>query len=268
MFKPMSQRCRLGARRSSGLAGRRQYEGSFLSGLPPVVPVRALGYDSPSPEVQGPFEQADVQWPDLAMRLKPAGLIDPNCHLIGEARSMLYSSSPVIFFTSQRNSLKEAANVNVSVHRSLKRTRRSLWSQAMILSLIVVCSVDILVEPVFAQQSSRASNVPVSSNEASPSGVGIQAGSALATIIYFPLKLAYAIGGGVVGGLGYGFSGGSEQTAKNIWIPSIYGTYLITPDHLKGDKPIRFLGVPAESPREAVDYAPQEPAPLPLEPIR
>ncbi|MCC7214677.1 MAG: hypothetical protein IT387_07455, partial [Nitrospira sp.] len=104
--------------------------------------------------------------------------------------------------------------------------------------------------------------------DASPSGVGIQAGSALATIVYFPLKLAFAIGGGVVGGLAYGFSGGSEQTAKNIWIPSMYGTYIITPDHLKGDKPIRFLGVSGEPAREAGDYAPQEPAPLPLEPIR
>jgi hypothetical protein len=108
----------------------------------------------------------------------------------------------------------------------------------------------------------------VSSNDASASGIGIQAGSALATIIYFPLKLAFAIGGGVVGGLAYGFSGGSEQTAKNIWIPSVYGTYIITPDHLKGDKPIRFLGVSAEPTREAGDYTPQEPLPLPLEPIR
>ena len=96
----------------------------------------------------------------------------------------------------------------------------------------------------------------------------MQAGAALATILYFPLKLAYAFGGGVVGGLAYGFSGGSQQTAKNIWIPSIFGTYIITPDHLKGDQPIRFLGVSAESTREAVEYVPQEPTPLPLDPIR
>lgn len=158
--------------------------------------------------------------------------------------------------------------MNVSVNMSFKR-RRSLWSNAVVLSLVMICSLAILVAPVFAQESSNASNVPVSSNDASASGVGIQAGSALATIVYFPLKLAFAIGGGVVGGLAYGFSGGSEQTAKNIWIPSMYGTYIITPEHLKGDKPIRFLGVPAESsPRDAVEYAPQEPAPLPLEPIR
>lgn len=157
--------------------------------------------------------------------------------------------------------------MNVSVNPPLNR-RRSLWSNALILSIVTLCSVALLIAPVSAQESGSSSNVPVSSNDASASGVGIQAGSALATIIYFPLKLAFAIGGGVVGGLAYGFSGGSEQTAKNIWIPSVYGTYIITPEHLKGDKPIRFLGVSAEPAREAGDYTPQEPLPLPLEPIR
>lgn len=156
--------------------------------------------------------------------------------------------------------------MNVSVNLPLIR-RRSLWSNTLVLSLVILCSATLLVTPVLAQESG-SSNVPVSSNDASASGVGIQAGSALATIIYFPLKLAFAIGGGIVGGLAYGFSGGSEQTAKNIWVPSMYGTYIITPDHLKGDKPIRFLGVSAEPAREAGDYTPQEPLPLPLEPIR
>lgn len=149
-----------------------------------------------------------------------------------------------------------------------KRQQRRPWLHVMILGLVAACSVGILPEPGFAQQSSSAPSRPVTRNDASPSAVGIQAGSALATIMYFPLKLAYAIGGGVVGGLAYGFSGGSQQTAKNIWIPSMYGTYIITPDHLTGNKPIRFLGVPPESTRETVEYAPQEPAPLPSDPIR
>jgi len=156
--------------------------------------------------------------------------------------------------------------VNVSVNLPIKR-RRSLWSNIVILSLVMICSLTILIAPLSAQESNTASNAPVSSNDASPSGVGIQAGSAVATILYFPLKLAFALGGGVVGGLAYGFSGGSEQTAKNIWIPSMYGTYIITPEHLKGDKPIRFLGVPSEPARDSVDYSPES-APLPLEPIR
>lgn len=73
------------------------------------------------------------------------------------------------------------------------------------------------------------------------------AASAAATILYFPFKAAFAIGGGLVGGLAYVFSGFSEQTAKNIWVPSMYGTYVITPEHLNGDRPVRFLGVAAEN---------------------
>lgn len=167
----------------------------------------------------------------------------------------------------QCHSMEKAANVDGPVPLP-KRQQRRLWSQAMILGLVVAYCVGMFPGPGFAQQSSSAPSGPVSRNDASPSGVGIQAGSALATIVYFPLKLAYAIGGGVVGGLAYGFSGGSQQTAKNIWIPSMYGTYIITPDHLTGNTPIRFLGVPAESTRETVEYAPQEPAPLPSDPIR
>ncbi|MBH0176634.1 MAG: hypothetical protein HP491_01885 [Nitrospira sp.] len=80
-------------------------------------------------------------------------------------------------------------------------------------------------------------------------GAGMQAAAAVSTILYFPFKGAFAIGGGLVGGLAYLFSGGSEQTAKSIWIPSMYGTYVIVPEHLTGDRPVRFLGVAAESER-------------------
>ncbi len=73
------------------------------------------------------------------------------------------------------------------------------------------------------------------------------AASAAATILYFPFKAAFAIGGGIVGGLAYVFSGFSESTAKSIWVPSMYGTYLITPEHLSGDRPVRFLGVEADN---------------------
>jgi hypothetical protein len=80
-------------------------------------------------------------------------------------------------------------------------------------------------------------------------GAGMQAAAAVSTILYFPFKGAFAIGGGIVGGLAYVFSGFSEQTAKSIWVPSMYGTYVITPEHLTGDRPVRFLGVAAEAER-------------------
>jgi hypothetical protein len=74
------------------------------------------------------------------------------------------------------------------------------------------------------------------------------------------LKAAFAIGGGVVGGLAYAFSGGNENAAKSIWTTSMYGTYIITPDHLRGDRPIRFLGV--AEPDTATATAPLDPAPM------
>jgi hypothetical protein len=89
----------------------------------------------------------------------------------------------------------------------------------------------------------------------------MQAASVLSTILYAPFKVAFAIGGGIVGGLAYAFSGGNENAAKSIWTTSLYGTYLITPDHLRGDKPIRFLGVAeSDAPAQTTDPA--------MEPVR
>jgi hypothetical protein len=113
--------------------------------------------------------------------------------------------------------------------------------------------------PAWSQQSST------DTSQGTASGVGMQVTSAVATILYVPLKIAFAIGGGIVGGLAYVFSGGSESTAKSIWIPSMYGTYLITPEHLAGDKPVRFLGVAAESNGSQPDQAPvSSPTPEPV----
>lgn len=92
-----------------------------------------------------------------------------------------------------------------------------------------------------ASAQAQSPRPPIDS-EQTPSGIGMQAGSALATIAYFPFKVATAIGGGVVGGLGYLFSGGSKSAANAVWVPSVYGTYIITPEHLAGRKPVQFFG--------------------------
>ncbi len=124
--------------------------------------------------------------------------------------------------------------------------------------LVTVTFVSMITVPAWSQTSSA------DTQEGTASGAGIQAASAVATILYFPLKAAFALGGGIVGGLAYAFSGGSAQTAKNIWIPSMYGTYVITPEHLTGDRAVRFLGVAADEP--ASDAAPLDSPPV--EPIR
>lgn len=107
--------------------------------------------------------------------------------------------------------------------------------------LIVVITCTMVAAPVWSQSSSGDTQLRTAS------GPGMEVAAAAATILYFPFKAAFAIGGGIVGGLAYVFSGFNETTAKNIWIPSMLGTYVITPEHLTGDRPVRFLGITAES---------------------
>ena len=82
--------------------------------------------------------------------------------------------------------------------------------------------------------------------DSSPSNeAALGAGSFFLTLVYSPLKLAYSILGGVVGGFTYALTGGDLETAQSVWEPSVYGTYVITPEHLKGNEPVRFFGVSA-----------------------
>jgi len=79
---------------------------------------------------------------------------------------------------------------------------------------------------------------------------GIQVASWALTVPYIIGKGAFALGGAVVGGLGYVFSGGDYDTAKTVWTKSIYGTYIIRPAHLRGEEPVHFLGKADESQTE------------------
>jgi hypothetical protein len=102
--------------------------------------------------------------------------------------------------------------------------------------------------------------VVASSEGGSNSDAGWQVLAGFSSLLYFPLKAAFAISGGIVGGLTYVFSGLNEKAAKPVWETSMYGTYILTPDHLQGNRPIRFLGVVDSNDAPA-------PAPAP-EPIR
>lgn len=145
---------------------------------------------------------------------------------------------------------------------SSQPSRRVFTATAMI---VAFCFGAFLIAPVAQAQDSTSPASPqtttpssTDTSQGTASGAGIQAASVLATVVYFPFKAAFAIGGGIVGGLAYAFSGGNETAAKSIWQTSVYGTYIITPEHLSGDKPVRFLGVPAQT--DSVAPAIAEPA--------
>ena len=66
--------------------------------------------------------------------------------------------------------------------------------------------------------------------------------SAVATIVYFPVKAVFSLLGGVVGGLTYAFTGGDEEATKKVWDASMGGDYSIKPENLTGEEPVHFMG--------------------------
>jgi hypothetical protein len=73
------------------------------------------------------------------------------------------------------------------------------------------------------------------------SGLGVKAAAWLLTIPYSIAKGGVALFGGLVSIPIYIMSLGSESAARAVWLPSVSGTYILTPAHLTGKQPIRFL---------------------------
>jgi hypothetical protein len=110
----------------------------------------------------------------------------------------------------------------------------------LVLTLMISLSLVLVSVPVGAmtdQEASQGSTAP---------GAGIQAASWLATIPYGAVKVAFAVLGGVVGGMTYAVTGGNKDAAETVWTKSMYGTYILTPEHLRGEKQIHFIGTPEE----------------------
>jgi hypothetical protein len=97
------------------------------------------------------------------------------------------------------------------------------------------------------------------------SEAGFGALSALCTLIYSPVKVVYAVGGLLVGGLAWGLSGGDGDVLRAVVTPAVRGDYVITPSLLRGERPIEFFGrdpaYRAEAPAEA------EPPPAAVEQV-
>jgi hypothetical protein len=80
------------------------------------------------------------------------------------------------------------------------------------------------------------------SNVVVASGAGDSAAAAICSIFYAPLKVAYAAGGSIVAGLGYVVSGGDKQVVDPILNAAVRGDYWLTPEQIRGERPIEFVG--------------------------
>ena len=59
-------------------------------------------------------------------------------------------------------------------------------------------------------------------------------------VAYVPVKLGYAVLGGVTGSFAYVLTGANYQVAERIWTPSMGGDYVLTAGHLRGQETIHF----------------------------
>jgi len=92
---------------------------------------------------------------------------------------------------------------------------------------------------------------------------GLGAAAAVSSLIYGPVKLAWATGGLIVGSLAWVFTAGDTEVASTVYTRSLRGDYVITPAILLGDAPLEFIGRDSEPYRaktEAVASAEIPPA--------
>jgi hypothetical protein len=65
---------------------------------------------------------------------------------------------------------------------------------------------------------------PVRAEESGASEAGLGAAAAISSLLYGPIKIAYS------------------TLLDAVVTPAIRGDYVITPSHLRGEKPVEFIG--------------------------
>lgn len=107
-------------------------------------------------------------------------------------------------------------------------------------TIVVLVALSVCLAPV-----AWAAEKGNGENPASDIGLGVA--SFLCSVPYGAAKVALAIVGGVTGSLTYLLSGFDKKAADSVWYTTIEGDYVVTPDHLRGKKDLRFTGVPPDS---------------------
>jgi hypothetical protein len=108
----------------------------------------------------------------------------------------------------------------------------SVWKSGR--RLLVAVALVALV----SSSAPRAAWAEKSTAEAGGWGVA----SGLCSLVYAPVKIVYAVGGGLIGGLAWVFSAGDNDVANAVITPAVRGDYVVTTGHLRGEEPLEFIG--------------------------
>jgi hypothetical protein len=70
----------------------------------------------------------------------------------------------------------------------------------------------------------------------------VGAGAGVCTLVYAPVKIAYAIVGSVLSGLAWAWTAGDTDVSGPIFRAAVRGDYVVTPSHLEGRRTLQFVG--------------------------
>ena len=118
-----------------------------------------------------------------------------------------------------------------------EKQMQKIFQITRITVILVCCSLSMLS----TSSTALAGSLDDPENENS-SDTKLKVASGALTLFYLPVKATYAGLGAIVGGIGYVLGGGDEEMGQVVWTPTMKGTYFITPEHLRGEKPVQFLG--------------------------
>jgi hypothetical protein len=71
---------------------------------------------------------------------------------------------------------------------------------------------------------------------------GLGAASAFTTLLYGPVKVAFALTGLVIGPFAWALSAGDADVMWKVINTSVRGDYVVTPAHLRGEQALEFFG--------------------------
>jgi type IV secretory pathway VirB2 component (pilin) len=83
---------------------------------------------------------------------------------------------------------------------------------------------------------------PASARAADAKHFGVGSACALSNVLYGPAKLMVAIIGSVTAGFAYAVTAGDIDVARKVLDSSVMGDYVIEPAHIRGEKPLEFIG--------------------------
>jgi len=111
----------------------------------------------------------------------------------------------------------------------MKIATNSVWKKQLAAGALVAVIATVAPSAAWAEKST-----------AEAGGLGVASG--LCSLLYAPVKIVYAVGGGLIGGLAWVFSAGDNDVANAVITPAVRGDYVVTTSHLRGEEPLEFIG--------------------------